>query len=436
MPDDREQPFPSAMLELLLPITGAVLAHAAVLSGGIVLPERLEWLRGMEQPAKNLPLISALLLREIWPDPATIFIGSAMWILGAALLSYLALRRLLSPLVASVLMAVVLMAGYPGWSDLLPSPFMFWVMPAALGMYALAITLGRSFIPIREWINRQTKRRLLRVVWVVVMVFMLFMVAERVRLAHRGSHGGEFPYAQAGLERGYDSSLEMLRRVRHVSQFVNVARELRNAGLQLDSSKHCVFAHGAAARFMCQTNFHWGVPVDPGTNNSYLRMSGWRLADRPTGGFMLLSPQTAETAIAPETNNGGLYYLHFYSRINNGPQTYWLAQRDSFPQSAATKIEIRGETLARALNRHLWVEVETRDPRDVHIRIAFNNVELTPTMLTMNAGDREIVRADVLLAHDTSENFLPLAIDIEAPHGVLDADVMLNPATPAQLVND
>jgi len=436
VPDDREQPFPNAMLELLLPITGAVLAHAAVLSGGIVLPERLEWLRGIDEPVKNLPLLSAYLLREIWPDPATIFLGSALWILGAALLAYLAVRRLLSPLAASVLMAAVLMAGYPGWSDLLPSPFMFWVMPAALAMYALAITLGRSFIPIRDWINRQTKHSLVRVAWVVLMVFMLFLVAERVRLAHRGSRGGEFPYAQAGLERGFDSSLEMLRRVRHVSQFVRVARALQEAGLQMDSPKHCVYAHGAAARFMCQTNFCWVAPVDPGQNNRYLRMSGWRLADRPTGDFKLLSPQTAETAIAPETNSGGLYYLRFYSRVNNGPQTYWLAQRDSFPQSAAIEIEIRGETLARALNRHLWVEVETHDPTDVRIRIAFNNHELTPTMLTMNAGDREIVRADALLAHDTSENFLPLAIDIEAPHGVLDADVMLSPATPAQLVND
>jgi len=436
VPDDREQPFPSAMLELLLPITGAVLAHAAVLSGGIVLPERLEWLRGIDQPARNFPLISAYLLREIWPDPATIFIGSALWILGAALLSYIALRRLLSPLVASALMAVVLMAGYPGWSDLLPSPYMYWVTPAALGMYALAITLGRSFVPIREWINRQTKRRLVRVVWVVLMVFMLFIVAERVRLAHRGSSGGEFPYTQAGLERGYDSSLEMLRRVRHVSQFVHVARALQHEGLRLDAPKHCVFAHGAAARFMCQTKFRWGESVDPGSNNSYLRMSGWRLADRPTGGFKLLNPQEADMAIAPETNTGGLYYLHFYSRINNGPQTYWLAQRDSFPQSAATKIEIRGETLARALNRHLWVEVETHDPHDVQIRITFNDEELTPTMLTMNAGDREIVRADVVLAYEGAGNFLPLVVDIEAPHGVLDADVMLSPATPAQLVND
>lgn len=436
MSDKREKPFPSPLLELILPVAGVMLAHAAVLTGGVVLPERLEWLRKIDLPAKDLPLMAAYLLREVWPDPAAPFVSSVLWTLTAALLVYQALRRLLSPLAASTILAGVLLAGYPGWSDLLPSPYLFWLMPAALGLYALAITLGRSLVPIRQWFVRRSAHRWLRVAWIVLMIFTVFVVAERMRLAHRGSQGRDFPYARAGLDRGYDASLEKLRRVRHVSQFVRVARALQQEGLRLDAPMHCVFAHGAAARFLCQTKFHWGTPADAGPNNSYLRMSGWRLADRPTGDFQLLSPRVADTMLAPETNRGGLYYLRFLSRINGGKQAHWLAQRDSFPLSGPTKIEIRGQTLMRALNKHLWVEVETSDPRGLQVAIMFNGQELSPTMLTMNAGDREIVRADVVLAHEASVNFLPLAIDIDAPHGVLDADVMLSPTTSAQLVND
>ena len=433
---DKPRRFPSPTVELLMPLLAAVGAHFAVLAGGIVRPESVALLRAAKQSEFDLPLWALYFLSRVADDPGTPFTVTVVWALAGFLLAYLALRLLVDPFVASALMSIVLLCGYPGWTELMPARWIFYLPPAALSAVIVAAIARRRLGPLRDKLAKLSADRYARVVWIVLVVFMFFVVAEHVRVGLRGSGKHGFPYADVGLDRGFDKELDKLRRVHHLSDYVAVLREMKKVGLRVDLPDHCLAAHGAAARYVCRVGAGWGEvtrELDP----LFETPTGWMLAYTPRtlSDFDLLFFLPPEN-LGPTINRGGIRYPRLLGSIEGAESHNWFVTRAAVIRDRPQNVRIHGPLYRRAVGRNLWIEVECDNAAGVKIAATLAGTPLRVIAKTMSAGDRLLVRGTTRLDWPEPRSGLPLEVTVAAPHGILDLDVMISPEDPADKFKD
>ncbi|MHA1567939.1 MAG: hypothetical protein ACTSXZ_00590 [Alphaproteobacteria bacterium] len=418
----------------MLPLLAAVAAHMAVLAGGVLRPENISLLWELKYAIGGGAAASALRgLTAAWPDPAAPFVAAALWGLAGLLLMVFAVRQLFSPYLASMLLAVLLLSGYPGWTDLMPTTEVFWLLPVGVLAALLALRLTKRRPGWASRLASLTAGRAWKAAWIVLMVFAVLVVTERVRVGLRVDEGGQFDYAKAGLPLGFDGELGDLRRVQHVSEHVAVLRAMAEKGLDPSRWNHCQLAHGAAARFICRLGLASGTRRT--MMDKELRTSvGWRLDRIPrrlgeVGVLFDLSPMV----LSPTVGRGGLRYPKLRGVVDGEEAGHWFDTRRSVISRRPKRVEIRGPIFRRAWTNQLWVEVECDDPTDVTMTVNVDGEDLPLIRRRLAAGDRTIERGIVRLER-RQRSGIPLVVIVEAPAGMLDFDLFVSPVDAAEMV--
>lgn len=428
------RPFPGRLLESLLPLLSVAAAHMAVLAGGVVLPQKLGLLREMGQPGGGMPVQLLRWLEQAWPDPAAPFVTAALWVLAGYLLFYLAFRLLAGPFVASAVSSVVLLAGYPGWTDLMPTRGIFLLLPLGMASVGLGVILRRTWTWPRRTADRLASRRLWKAAWILLVVITAFLVAEHVRVGLRGPASGRFPYDAAGLPLGFSRQTEDLRKAVHLSQVVDILRLMAVGGLRADNKTFCLQGHCAATRYICRLGFSWG-PLRPKPRLHFVTPVGWRIEQIPVE---VTGPPTywsrGGMTLGPTYNRGGLRYAQLKCVIGKGRSGDWFEIRQMVLSDKPHWALIYGSLFRRALEEYLWVEVECDDPNGVEIELKLNKKDLPVALQVLPAGDRYLVRGSSHLTWPQHQSGLPLTVRVTAPAGMLDLDLFIQAAKPAELV--
>jgi hypothetical protein len=432
---DNHRTFPGPLGEWLGVGLTATAAHLAVLAGGVVNRGGLALLREAPHPdsAAGWTLHA---LAHVWNDPAAPFLVAVVWALLAFLALYAALRRWITPYFASGVAALVLASGYPGWTTLLPSAWLLWSAPAALGALVIALFVPRRAAALQQRVNDITARRWWKIVWTLLAVVAVFIVAERVRLGLRGEKSTRFPYAAVGLTHGFDKELADLRGVTHLAGFVSVLQGMQYGGLRASDFQHCLRAHGAAARFVCRMGVSWGQ-ARPVVVRKYLSAVGWQIIRRPQPpGAAELLLNRPNLQLGPLPSRGGIRYPRLWGFVDGQPSGNWFDTRTRVLHDRPRQVEIRGPVFRRAFSRTLWIEVECDEPQGVRLTARFNEQVLPVQQRTLAAGDRTIVRGVALLASDQTHSGQLLDVIADAPHGLLDFDLLMSSEEAAEQVQE
>ena len=408
---DGKKSFPRSCTAWIVFLLLAVLAHAAVGVGGLVTAEPLARLHAAENSFSWAAFAFWALFNLPFTAPAAPFFLTLIWGLAGFVLAYGALARLLGHFAALAAVGTTLVLGYPGWHATLPTSWQFWLLPAALAALVASLFVKNYLAPARAAIDRLIAKRTARALWVVLLIFAFFVVAEQARLGTRGAYGGKFPYEKHGLRQGFATDLSLLRRLHHTTHYLRAIRRMNDNALLHDNAQVCLAAHGAAARFVCR--------IGRARPDATLAHRTPRIM--PAGWILQMGPFGTE----PAFGSGGIRYPRLEGRVNGEPAGNWFDLRARVLQGGATHVRVRGPIFTRAASKDLYVEIETTNPRGIAAKATYDGKPVVFVRRDLPAGDLMIVRFATRLPSPLPRSGVPIDIEVQAPSGLLDFDLLL-----------
>ena len=412
---DDIKPFPRPRTAWALFLFLAVVGHAAVYAGGLVRPEPLARVAAATHAVGYgaFDFWAALLLP--FSDPLAVFAVTVVWSLAGAVIAYAAAARLVGHFAASALAGAAFIAGYPGWHAALPSAWAFWVLPVGAAGLVVSLPAARRLARWRAMPARWTKRRSVKAAWIVLLVFAVFVVAEQARLGLRGAPKGKFPYPTNGLTRGFDRDLSELRLVQHAGFFREAVGSMHRVHLLHDNRLACLAAHGAAARFLCRVG-RARPDIAPAARAPQLVSAGWVIEQTGRG-------------LEVEPGSGGFRYTRLHGTVDGAALPNWYALRERVLAKRPRRVTVEGPVFKRGCGKNLRIEVEVESARRVTAVATLDGKPLPLVRRDLAAGDRVVVLFAARLPSPLPRSPAPLAIEVEAPTGILDFDVYLETLT-------
>ncbi len=180
----------------------------------------------------------------------------------------------------------------------------------------------------------------------------------------------------------------------------------------------------------------WGQ-ARPVVVRKYLSAVGWQIIRRPQPpGAAELLLNRPNLQLGPLPSRGGIRYPRLWGFVDGQPSGNWFDTRTRVLHDRPRQVEIRGPVFRRAFSRTLWIEVECDEPQGVRLTARFNEQVLPVQQRTLAAGDRTIVRGVALLASDQTHSGQLLDVIADAPHGLLDFDLLMSSEEAAEQVQE